>query len=295
LFTEKLNDYAVGTNHVGTVNSPIGGQADIWLVFFKDNKVSNRIAIKTGSGEVEVGWGWGDETQSLLDEIIESLIVPSAGYPLAASDFNALPYIDFYGGARTWTRNGTFNLSAGHPISYTNRYAVSFVVTIMGGTLPDPFAYNGDHPTQPQNARVVIERTSATTANVNFSFGAPTQALVDEIVAGLIVPNENHQLIPADHAPLQYASFNASERGWLVGSGSDDARYPMELYDYIFLTNAYRVVFTLTLKSGVLIGNTLPDDIAGEYPGNDSNTSVIINRTSDTQLEVWFNFGNYSI
>jgi hypothetical protein len=278
------------------VNSPFSGQADIWLVFFKDNKVSNRIAINTGSGEVEVGYVWGDETQSLLDEIIYSLIVPSAGYQLAASDFNPLSYTDFSGGARTWTKNGMIpSLSAGHPISYTNRYGVSFVVTIMGGTLPDPFAYNGDHPTQPQNARVVIERTSATTANVNFSFGSPTQALVNEICAGLTLPGEGTILhIATDFPALTYASFEATDREWSVapsGTSQYEEIFPSG-HEQIDYGNHYKVSFGLTLKSGVLIGNILPDDIAGEYPhSSGANVYVTITRVNDTDLYVDFTFG----
>jgi hypothetical protein len=61
LFT-RLGSYpALSARHEATVTHHLVSTTDpdIWLVFIKDGKVSNRIKIKTGSGNIDIGWGWG--------------------------------------------------------------------------------------------------------------------------------------------------------------------------------------------------------------------------------------------
>jgi hypothetical protein len=59
-FDQLLGNYAVAVSHSGTVTVPSSfSNPVIWLAFIKDGKVSNRIKIKTGSGNIDIGWGWG--------------------------------------------------------------------------------------------------------------------------------------------------------------------------------------------------------------------------------------------
>jgi hypothetical protein len=61
-FTPFAASYAVGGPHVETVALPEAGKEyDIWLMFMKDGKVSNRIAINTVSSYIDVDWIWGPD------------------------------------------------------------------------------------------------------------------------------------------------------------------------------------------------------------------------------------------
>jgi hypothetical protein len=60
-YTASLGAFPAGENHQATVTLPEGdGNFDIYVVLFKDGKVSGPIKINTGAGGEEVDWIWGD-------------------------------------------------------------------------------------------------------------------------------------------------------------------------------------------------------------------------------------------
>jgi hypothetical protein len=60
---QPLGDYARGKHTgVGVTLPDTDHYYDVWLVFMKDKKVSNRIAIHTGSGSPDFGWIWGPDS-----------------------------------------------------------------------------------------------------------------------------------------------------------------------------------------------------------------------------------------
>jgi hypothetical protein len=100
LFT-SLGDYAEGTH--GTSSTPIavtnplisGGDVDIWLVFIKDGKVSNRIRINTGSGSIEIISYWG-----ITVNFSDIIIIP--GSQLTASSFAPYSIEEYYSNQSVW-------------------------------------------------------------------------------------------------------------------------------------------------------------------------------------------------
>jgi hypothetical protein len=188
LFTTKFtSNYGPGQNHEGTVNSPINGSADIWLVFIKDGQVSNRIAVKTGGGGLTVGWQWGDggtstptpTKETLVNEILSSLVMPEEGYRLTGSDFYSLIYTNFTDvNGRAWIKGSGgynpespgYNIFPGDVIFLSYLYVVEFELDLKSGTLPVDIAGTYDHDGDP-TACVIIERVDDIRLNVRFIFG----------------------------------------------------------------------------------------------------------------------------
>jgi hypothetical protein len=85
-FTQFATPYAAGGPHTETVPIPdLEKDYDIWLMFIKDGKVSNRIAINTVLGNIDLNLIWGENKGALLiynlsdSEPINSIRVRDSG------------------------------------------------------------------------------------------------------------------------------------------------------------------------------------------------------------------------
>jgi hypothetical protein len=97
-------DYAAGTHGLISApktitNSLIGaGDADIWLVFIKDGKVSNRIRINTRSGSIGVIPVWPAPVDFAPNKLI---IIPQTG-GLTSAAYNQVSYVEYYTDKPVW-------------------------------------------------------------------------------------------------------------------------------------------------------------------------------------------------
>jgi hypothetical protein len=96
-FTQAFTElYAAGGPHTATVTLPDANtEYDIWLVFLKDGKMSNRIAINTVMDEIPVDWIWGPDGNkggvliynlSESQSIISILVRDSSGSAIPQAD-----------------------------------------------------------------------------------------------------------------------------------------------------------------------------------------------------------------
>jgi hypothetical protein len=312
LFTSAFaGTYAAGEDHTGTVVSNLTGNVDIWLVFIKDGKVSNRIAINTGTGGLNIGWQWGTDTaQTLLGDILSQLNVPQHGYTLQASDINASTALNFtYFTATNWPPEdpslwsqevhvfdggSTFaDLFAGESINHlSTRYSLTFIVTLKSGTLPAGFNFALAHPLYP-NTWIEIDATQDNlSANVDFSFGGTTE-MMSEILDPLwqfVITDPGHILTSGvDYDPRTdlYARFNTGYRSYTqVGNNT-----ALQLGAQLNSGNTYRVLFNLYPKEGGLGPNFPSSNYGGTYAHIISdNARVYLECISEISLHVTVEF-----
>jgi hypothetical protein len=102
LFT-PYGDYAAGIHGTSstpkTLTDPLigtGGDVDIWLVFIKDGKVSNRIRINTGSGSIGVIPFWPASV-----DFSNVIIIPGGG-TLTDANFTPISISEYYSDTPVW-------------------------------------------------------------------------------------------------------------------------------------------------------------------------------------------------
>jgi hypothetical protein len=174
LFT-YYGEYAAGDHGISggpeTIADPLigDGDADIWLVFIKDGKVSNRIRINTGSGSIEIISYWG------ISVDFSSLISIPGGGTLLAANFDLYDSPEYYSNPPVWEEStdglGWTQIYEGASFNRnTKLYRVTYSLHARNGNGFDNEAYDGDSGNIGSNINFVVNYDNYLEMDVVYTF-----------------------------------------------------------------------------------------------------------------------------